>query len=253
MAHPKKSLEEKIVLWLEITGLCLAGVWASFNFGWENFLKADTTPANVSFTLEAKQLENKIGLVNFNSQKYAVPVQIHSVVKNISGKRIYIIGSVYNITGVRLRQSPNTEETAFLTRSAQGLDNTDLFDSTTYSRFFDNQDTDLLYAGHLLTEDDVLEPGETNEKNFIVYLRPGQNDYIEIFGEVNICEKKTDLKVDYRATSTGLARYYAKKDNPAAPIPSVVNQASDGYEHLNDGEKVTYKCVSTDLVLMDQK
>jgi nitrogen fixation protein len=253
MAHPKKTLEEKIIRWLEITGLCLAGLWASFNFGWENFLKADTTPANVSFTLEAKQLVNKIGLVNFNSQKYAVPVLIHSVVKNISAKRIYIIGSLYNITGVRLRESQNTGEAAYLTRTAQGLDSGDLFDPAAYSRFFDNKETHLLYAGHLLTEDDVLEPNETNEKNFIVYLRPDQNDYIEIFGEVNFSEKKTDLKVDYRSTGSALARFYAKKDSPDTPIPAVVNQASDGYEHLNDGEKVTYKCVSTDVVLMDQK
>lgn len=216
-------------------------------------MKANNTPANVSFTPEAKQLENKIGLINFNSQKFAVPVLIHSVVKNISAKRIYIIGSVYDITGVKLLDSTNPDKAAFLTRTAQGLDNADLFDSTVYSRYFDNKEANLLYAGHLLTEDDVLEPNESNEKNFIVYLRPDQNDYIEIFGEVNFSEKKTDLKVDYRSTGTALARYYDKKENPGTPIPSALDQASDGYEHLQDGEKVTYKCVTSDLVLIDQK
>jgi nitrogen fixation protein len=253
MAHPKKSLEERVIRWIEITALCLAGLWASFNFGWENFLRVETTPANVSFTLEAKQIENKIGLVNFRLQKFAVPVQIHSVVKNLSAKRIYIIGSLYNISGVRLLDSPSADRTAFLNQTAQGLDNADLFDSATYSRYFNNKETDLLYAGHLLTEDDVLEPNETNEKNFIVYLRPDQNDYIEIFGEVNYSEKKSGLKVNYRSTGTALARYYVKKDNPATSIPLVEDNISDGFEHLQNGEKVTYKCVTSDLVLTDQK
>lgn len=217
----KRTLEERILTWTQIIGIVVAGLWAAYTFGYQEWTKPKSVPANITLDLDLKKL-GTADREEGERQKRLLAVEVTASAKNTSSRMVYILPSVLLIYASKvcleyhesdsfcrnIKNALNSEEVAYLEER--------------YVRR--KPEAFPIVAAKLFSLDDTLNPGETVKHTTIIHVPQDQYDLLA----ANFTLEST--------THKGLKLKWNLDENKIEPEASFYRQTSDGLEKLQENE-----------------
>jgi len=168
MADPdKKTVGERINIWVQTVGIVAAGIWASYTFVYKEVFVPRSAPINTVVALEVRK---ETGPSSSGIDRVALTFTVSA--QNPSQRRLGLFNSIWLAYGSKIRRVDTLD-----VEEAERVLNTDELHSV--SRHMMSSPPVLVAAGRLF-DDDSLESSEKVARTDVFYLPANTYDSVEI-------------------------------------------------------------------------
>lgn len=232
-------LENRILTWVQIAAYVLGSMWAIYTFIYEKIILPKTAPINVSLDVKLKNLGRVSRMVNGQKIPF-VAIGMNVVAVNPSTRTAYLLPSAFIAHGHRVVPwKPTTVKFENLADSCINLNCGQYIMSN--CRWIPD---DVLATGSLI-EDDLLQPGETTERQLVFYVPAGSYDLIEVKSSLPYFDQDYNVKMEshFIAKDKDVHRTYFLNGIASNIV------AKNGYLYLNGTIPLTETPSTADIAL----
>ncbi|QPN56632.1 hypothetical protein I1E95_16535 [Synechococcus sp. CBW1107] len=149
--------------WIQSIGIVVAATWGAYTFIWKEILVPEMAPASLS--LEITVSPSRRLRPTQTAGQANLELELEITASNSSSRNLYLLPSIWQMQGVRLRQGG--EDPAFAERATEVLYLLGSQDRA--ERFAPAEPGRTLSTGWLFL-DDVIHPGEKLSRNLLLRL-----------------------------------------------------------------------------------
>lgn len=198
----EKTLAEKISIWMQIIGIVIAAIWGVYTFVFNEILKPNSAPVNISMNLQFKKLtapDSKIA----NGDENLIAVEMMATATNPSSREIYLLPSAWIAWGNKFEKFGGDDFDERVNEALKAPEGNKMTEKYAWiARPSTSANTDTVASGRLFA-DTNLKPNETITRRIVFHV-PEKFNMVDIWATMPSTTEKDSFQAEWKFANNGL-------------------------------------------------